>query len=48
MKAKMAAAVDVVSFILGVVCLEMIVIVDEEIFKLGGLRLTNIREQRNR
>jgi hypothetical protein len=48
-KAKMAAAVAVVSFILGAVCLEMTVIVDEEIFKLEeGLRLKNIREQRNR
>jgi hypothetical protein len=48
-KVKMAAATAVVSFILGMVCLEMTVIVDEGEFKLeGGLELKNIREHRNR
>jgi hypothetical protein len=47
-KVKMAAATAVVSFILGMVCLEMTVIVDEGEFKLeGGLELKNIREHRN-
>jgi hypothetical protein len=47
-KVKMAATMAVVSFILGMVCLEMTGIVDEGKFKLGGLELKNIREHRNR
>ena len=44
---KMAAPMAVVSFILGMVCLEMTVIADEGKFKLGGgLELKNMRAQK--